>query len=137
MLILTCLVGWSWQAPGLLVLAELVVVALVAAAIAGTHIDFVAVMLIAALLGVTPLPAAIPENLAITSPTSAGTGAPLTGRVLVALGDSYMSGEGAPVFFDGTDNGVSQCRQAPTVWARQETLPRPLRLDALPRLPGR
>lgn len=36
---------------------------------------------------------------------------------IVALGDSYMSGEGAPRFFGGTDRGPSDsCRRAPTAY---------------------
>lgn len=38
--------------------------------------------------------------------------------VLVALGDSFMSGEGADEFYDGTNrSGVNGCRQAPTAYA--------------------
>jgi lysophospholipase L1-like esterase len=38
--------------------------------------------------------------------------------VLVALGDSYMSGEGAAVYYQGTDDGGgNQCRRSPTAWA--------------------
>jgi GDSL-like Lipase/Acylhydrolase family len=38
--------------------------------------------------------------------------------VLVALGDSYMSGEGAATYFAGTDEGGGNgCRRAPTAWA--------------------
>lgn len=38
---------------------------------------------------------------------------------LVALGDSYISGEGAEVFEVGTDvPGVNQCRRAPTAYPR-------------------
>ena len=40
------------------------------------------------------------------------------GQVFVALGDSFMSGEGAEVFFEGTNTpGESQCRRAPTAYA--------------------
>lgn len=38
-------------------------------------------------------------------------------RTLVALGDSFISGEGADEFFDGTNTpGVSTCRRAPTAY---------------------
>ena len=38
-------------------------------------------------------------------------------HVLVAIGDSYMSGEGADTYFEGTDiGGENQCRRAPTAW---------------------
>jgi hypothetical protein len=39
-------------------------------------------------------------------------------RVLVALGDSYISGEGAKRFYEGTNTkGKNQCRRAPTAYA--------------------
>jgi hypothetical protein len=39
-------------------------------------------------------------------------------RVVVALGDSYMSGEGAQRYFRGTnDKGSNECRRAPTAYA--------------------
>jgi lysophospholipase L1-like esterase len=41
-------------------------------------------------------------------------------HVLVAIGDSYMSGEGASIFYAGTDTaGKNQCRRAPSAWAIQ------------------
>lgn len=43
---------------------------------------------------------------------------PAGSEVLVALGDSYMSGEGASRFYAGTNDGNgNQCRRAPTAWA--------------------
>ena len=46
---------------------------------------------------------------------------PDTGEAtLVALGDSYMSGEGAQVFFEGTDDkGSNECRRAPSAYAAE------------------
>lgn len=39
-----------------------------------------------------------------------------TSRIL-ALGDSYMSGEGSPAFFEGTnEKGTNQCRRSPTAY---------------------
>lgn len=39
------------------------------------------------------------------------------GGWVVALGDSYISGEGAPVFFEGTNSPSSnECRRAPTAY---------------------
>ena len=39
-------------------------------------------------------------------------------KLLVALGDSYMSGEGAKKYYRGTnDEGTNECRQAPTAYA--------------------
>jgi lysophospholipase L1-like esterase len=43
---------------------------------------------------------------------------------LVALGDSYMSGEGASEFFDGTNNpGRNECRRSPTAYAHLAVQP--------------
>ena len=37
---------------------------------------------------------------------------------MVAMGDSFMSGEGAPTYFKGTNTkGKNQCRRAPTSYA--------------------
>ena len=49
----------------------------------------------------------------------AGTIEPERGAsALAALGDSYMSGEGARRFFEGTnDAGVNECRRSPTAYA--------------------
>lgn len=38
---------------------------------------------------------------------------------VVAMGDSYISGEGARSFYKGTDSGSNQCHQAPTSYARK------------------
>ncbi len=39
-------------------------------------------------------------------------------QVVVALGDSYISGEGAQKYFEGTSvKGVNECRRAPTAYA--------------------
>ena len=43
---------------------------------------------------------------------------------LVALGDSYMSGEGAEKFFEGTnDSGQNECRRSPTAYAHRVVEP--------------
>jgi len=57
---------------------------------------------------------------------------PSTGEeVIVALGDSYISGEGADAFFEGTNiKGVNQCRRAPTAYPALLTLEKS---DAVPR----
>lgn len=45
-------------------------------------------------------------------------------RTLIAFGDSYMSGEGAQVFFAGTDDdGVNECRRSPTAYAAMSVGP--------------
>ncbi|WP_221321078.1 GDSL-type esterase/lipase family protein [Actinoplanes sp. L3-i22] len=95
----------DWLAPVLVVLG-LFVVALVSI----THADVAAVMAGVALMGITP-------------PTLPGSDTPQptagASNVLVALGDSYMSGEGASVFYDEGDAGRNRprCNRAPTAWA--------------------
>ena len=99
-----------WRgAPGL-VLALVVLAALVFAIVSGTLADIFAALGIIALMGVTPQQEPLPDVL------QPGKGQ----RVLVAFGDSYMSGEGADTYFEGTDvGGENQCRRAPTAWAVQ------------------
>ncbi|WP_229070259.1 SGNH/GDSL hydrolase family protein [Actinoplanes sp. DH11] len=81
---------------------------LVFALVSTTQADVVAALAVVALMGVTPSQ----ESKENTPDPTGGK------RVLVALGDSYMSGEGASVYYDGTDNGgVNECRRAPTAWA--------------------
>jgi hypothetical protein len=88
-----------------------VIAVLVVAVASATQADVVLIVALIALMGVTPRPAGQPDLLR-----------PAGGqRVLVALGDSYMSGEGAEVYYDGTDEADrsrgDQCRRAPTAWA--------------------
>ena len=102
-------VAW-WYGAAWLFVALLAVAGLVFAIVSGTLADVFAVLGIIALMGVTPQQEPIPEAL------QPGEGQ----RVLVALGDSYMSGEGADTYFEGTDvGGGNQCRRAPTAWAVQ------------------
>jgi lysophospholipase L1-like esterase len=55
----------------------------------------------------------IPESVVGPSP-------PQGDAVAVALGDSYMSGEGAEAFYEGTDDAdVNECRRAPTSWVTE------------------
>ena len=55
--------------------------------------------------------------------SASGPPAPAGGRVMVALGDSFMSGEGAEAFYTDTDNsGVNECRRAPTAYPFQYSL---------------
>jgi hypothetical protein len=89
---------------GVLVAIGLLIVALVST----TQADIVAVMAIVALMGVTPLQASGHGTLDPSERTD----------VLVALGDSYMSGEGAAIYYEKTDEGGgNQCRRSPTAWA--------------------
>jgi hypothetical protein len=77
-----------------------------------THADTAIVMAAVALLGVTPHQQSIPDLLTRQAPPEQ------TLNTLVAIGDSYMSGEGASVYYNGTDEGGgNQCRRAPTAWA--------------------
>ena len=93
-----------------MVLALVVLAALVFAIVSGTLADIFAALGIIALMGVTPQQEPLPAAL------QPGQGQ----RVLVAFGDSYMSGEGANTYFEGTDiGGENQCRRAPTAWAAQ------------------
>jgi lysophospholipase L1-like esterase len=92
-----------------LVAALVVLALLVVALVSRTQADIAAVMAVIALAGVTPLPVAVPAAL-----LPAARDKP----ILVALGDSYMSGEGASTYYDGTDEGGGdQCRRSPTAWA--------------------
>ena len=76
---------------------------------ARSNIDVVFVVATAA-IGWTLGHQSVPETRAITPPPDA--------EVFVALGDSFMSGEGAEAFFEGTNRpGESTCRRAPTAFA--------------------
>lgn len=49
-------------------------------------------------------------------PANVPSGTPAPELTIVALGDSYMSGEGAEAFLVGTDGPVNKCRQAATAY---------------------
>jgi lysophospholipase L1-like esterase len=90
---------------GAIVVLSLLVIAMTSM----TQADIAFVMSVIALLGVTPLPAEQPAQM---QPRRDGQ------RLLVALGDSYMSGEGASIYYRGTDEGGgNQCRRSPTAWS--------------------
>ncbi|MFD9269560.1 GDSL-type esterase/lipase family protein [Streptomyces goshikiensis] len=77
---------------------------LLLAIVSNTHADVALV-----LMGLCLLAAAPPEDPA---PAQGGT------KVLVAVGDSYMSGEGASRYFEGTDDvRGDHCRRAPSAYA--------------------
>jgi lysophospholipase L1-like esterase len=102
--------GIATSAWGKSILATAVVLVFLLAIASDTHADvaiaLAALALIAAARPQTPLP----ETL------TPGAG----GSVLVALGDSYMSGEGAKRYFSGTDDrSTNECRRAPTAYAAQ------------------
>ncbi|AZP15115.1 SGNH/GDSL hydrolase family protein [Streptomyces aquilus] len=84
------------------------VVLLLLAIVSNTHADVALV-----LAGLCLLAAAPPEHQASdVLPAARGE------HVLVALGDSYMSGEGAASYVAGTnDGGGDECRRAPSAYA--------------------
>lgn len=97
--------GHSWKVAAL---ATLIALALMAAIVSDTHLDIAMVIAALALLAAAPPQEAVPAKL------DPGAGQ----SVLVALGDSYMSGEGAARFYAGTDDGGgNECRRAPTAYA--------------------
>ncbi|MEU8611804.1 SGNH/GDSL hydrolase family protein [Actinoplanes sp. NPDC048791] len=101
-----------WLLGAVIVLALLVI-----AVVSSTQADIAFVMSVIALLGVTPLPADVPPDL--VPDRSARS-------LLVAFGDSYMSGEGASTYYQGTDvGGGNQCRRSPTAWAAMAGQQRP------------
>lgn len=82
---------------------------LVVALTSSTMADVAAVLALVAFMGITPRQAALPPELTPSADRS---------NVLVALGDSYMSGEGAATFYERTDEGGGNgCRRSPTAWA--------------------
>jgi lysophospholipase L1-like esterase len=100
-------------ATPLILVGLLVVLAVVVALVSSTHADVVILMAVVAVLGVTPHQ---DHRLGVTSIAAGRTSPALS--TLVAIGDSYMSGEGASVYYAGTDDGGgNQCRRAPTAWA--------------------
>lgn len=94
--------GSRWLTTVLVVLGLVVF-----ASVSTTQADVVAVLAVIALMGVTPS-----QESKRDTPRPAGKE-----KVLVALGDSYMSGEGARTYYHGTDNaGVNECRRASSAW---------------------
>jgi len=86
---------------------------LVLAIVSSTQADIAAVIAAVSLVGVTPMSEEKPDAL---SPQSGQE------RVLVALGDSYMSGEGADIYYSeevdkGQEGKKNHCNRAPTAWA--------------------
>ncbi len=78
---------------------------------AGSLADIAAVLAALALMGVTPGSQEV-KPVILTAPPSAGQES-----VVVSLGDSYSSGEGAARYLDETNvAGGNQCRRAATAW---------------------
>jgi GDSL-like Lipase/Acylhydrolase family len=93
----------SWLIPVLIVLALFMI-----AMVSTTHADIVAVTAGVALMGV--MPAELPAK-DLPSPGANAS------NVLVAIGDSYMSGEGASVFYEEPAEERRRCNRAPSAWA--------------------
>ena len=83
-------------------------VLLLVAIVSSTGADIGVLIAIVALMGVTPPAEPAPDPFDVK-----------TARVLVAMGDSYMSGEGAPTFIKGTDDASNECHRARSTWAAQ------------------
>ena len=104
------LLGSLTELPGSLTWPIAMVLGVLVGAIASnTQADVLLVVtVIAVVWAANPRP--VEPNATIT-PTP-------TQPTLVSLGDSYMSGEGAQKFFDGTNEStVNECRRAPTAYA--------------------
>jgi lysophospholipase L1-like esterase len=100
-------VGLWWQDWVITSLLVLGIVALVLALVSDTHADVALLLMVVAVLAAAPREEAASQ----ASPYDPGA------QVLVALGDSYMSGEGADRYFAGTDDAHGdQCRRSPTAY---------------------
>ncbi len=81
---------------------------LTASVASSTRADIVLIIVGLAVMGFTPGDGGDPRSVAGKK------------HVLVAIGDSYMSGEGASIYFKDTDTaGKDTCRRAPSAWAVQ------------------
>jgi len=98
--------GISWSFLAALVAVLLLLVGAIAS---NTQADVLLVVTVVGLIWVAT-PHAVAPNEAIE---------PAVGQpTLVSLGDSYMSGEGAEKFIEGTnESGVNECRRSPTAYA--------------------
>ncbi|MBZ5737150.1 GDSL-type esterase/lipase family protein [Nocardioides mangrovi] len=99
--------------PRVALIAFVVIGLLVLAIVSSTQADIAIVIALVCLMGVTNAREPKPDAL---HPQ------PGQGRVLVALGDSYMSGEGAKTYYEEAvdeDAGTHEnhCNRAPTAWA--------------------
>jgi hypothetical protein len=114
---------WLWQSgldPHFVVIGAVILLVLVLAIAADTQTDVVLVATLVALVwSVFPRAVPLDDDVVATpvSKASVGDG----DRVLVSLGDSYMSGEGAQKFYEGTNSPggdrPNECRRAPTAYA--------------------
>ncbi len=105
-------------APTALIIAPFLLV-LVAALVSNTHADIAVILCVLALVGIAP----VEVNVALADsflPAGGPPSADLKAQSsdLLALGDSYMSGEGAKTFTKGTDEADGDtCRRSPTAYA--------------------
>jgi GDSL-like Lipase/Acylhydrolase family len=109
------LVGTWWLAgtaavdPRYSLILAAVLLLLVGAIATNTPVDVLLLIVVAAIVW-----ASAPRGVAPTEPFLPDQGE----TVMVALGDSYISGEGAQRFFNGTNHkGRNECRRAPTAYA--------------------
>ncbi len=98
------------------VIAVIVLLVLLLAISSDTQTDVVLVATLVALVW-----SAYPRVLPLDDDVVGAGSSPADQSVLVALGDSYMSGEGAQKFYEGTNNPggerPNECRRAPTAYA--------------------
>jgi lysophospholipase L1-like esterase len=94
--------------PVLLVWLTIGVLVLVVAIASNTEADVIIVAAVVVLVW-----ALAPRDAAMAPPVVTEAGQ----TVLVAMGDSFISGEGAPRFYEGTNvRGENECRRAPTAY---------------------
>jgi uncharacterized membrane protein len=106
-------IAWLRTDHAWVLLAFVALALVVLAIVSSTQADIATVIAAVTLMGVTSMS----EDKPLALTPQAGQQ-----RVLVALGDSYMSGEGADVFFSeevdaGRDDPENHCNRAPTAWA--------------------
>ena len=108
-------IGWYFVVIG----GVLLLVLLLAIAADG-QADVVLVATLVALVW-SAFPRAVPVDADVVATPVSGSTVSDGDRVLVSLGDSYMSGEGAQKFYDGTNtpggDEPNECRRAPTAYA--------------------
>jgi len=115
----TAIGSHSWRAVLFVTFGALVLIAAIAS---NTRLDIAIVVSAIALI------AAAPAELPVPPVLTPGQGS----AALVALGDSYLSGEGADTFYRGTDDGGGdECRRAPSAYPAAEVTSAGSPFDAL------
>jgi hypothetical protein len=112
--LLAAVLGIVWLAAVLglpvwyVTIAGFGLIILVGAIASDTPADLIILASVAAVVW-SIIPRGVEQNEAVTPKPGSD--------VMVAMGDSFMSGEGAKRFFDGTnDKGANECRRAPTAY---------------------